>query len=145
MGYIVFTNGDMFLIEGPRYVSLVLFEEGLDFFFLSVESSLRPPMILLAVADLSFWPLPMMTNGGVGSYGQFNIQKIWSMCFWRPLLPTVVEHIAPLLWFPRLWSLLLVETVIFVVASSDVPWQWSFLKQWTSPDSRKMQDKDLVA
>ena len=66
------------------------------------------------------------------------------MCFQRPLLPTVLEHSAPLLRSPCLWSFLLVEIAIFVAGSSEVPWRRSFLKQWTSPDARKMKDGDLV-
>jgi len=38
-----------------------------------------------------------------------------------------------------------VEIVILVAGSGEVPWGWSFLKQWTSPDARKMKDRDLVA
>ena len=97
MGYAVFSDGDVFLVEGSRYVGLVLFEEKLDLFSLLVESSFRPRVILLVVADLSFRPPLAMANGGIGSYGRFNLQKIWQMCFRRPLLPTVVEHSAPLL------------------------------------------------
>ena len=106
MGYIVFTDGDMFLIEGPRYVSLVLFEKGLDLFSPLVVSSFWPLVLPPAVADLFFWLPLVMANGGVRSYGWFNLQKIWPMCFRRPLLPTVVEHYVPLLRSPRLWSLL---------------------------------------
>ena len=66
------------------------------------------------------------------------------MFFWHPLLHIVVEHSVPLLRSPRLWSLLLVKIAIFVAGSSEVPWRRSFLKQWTSPDARKMKDRDLV-
>ena len=116
----------------------------MDLFSLSVESSFWPLVSPLAVADLFFRVPLVMANGGVGSYGRFNLQKIWLMCFWRPLLPTVVEHYAPLLRSPRLWSLLLVEIAILVAGSGEVSWRWSFLKQWTSPDARKMDDRDLV-
>ena len=70
----------------------------------------------------------VMANGGVGFYGRFNLQKIWPMCFRRPLLPTVVEHSAPLLHSPQLWSLLLVEIAILVAGFGEIPWRWSFLK-----------------
>jgi hypothetical protein len=104
-------------------------------------------VIPLVVPDLSFRPSLVMANDGVGSYGRF---KIWPMYFRRPLLPTVAEHTAPLLRSPRLWIFLLVEFTILVVGSGEVPWQWSFLKQWISPqwispDARKMKDRDLVA
>ena len=97
MVYVVFSDGGVFLVEGSRYVGLVLFEEGLDLFSPSVESSFWPLVLPPAVADLSFWPPLVMANGGVGSYGRFNLQKIWQMCFRRSLLPTVVEHSTPLL------------------------------------------------
>ena len=145
MLYVVFSDGGVFLIEGSRYVGLVLFEGRLDLFSPSVESSFWPLVLPLAVADLSFWQPLMMANGGVGSYGRFNLQKIWLMCFWRPLLPTVVEHYAPLLRSPRLWSLLLVEIAILVAGFGEVPWRWNFLKQWTSSDARKMKNRNLVA
>ena len=132
-------------MEGLRYVGLVLFEKGLDLFSFPVESSFWPLVLPPAVADLFFRPPLVMANNGVRSYGRFNLQKIWLMCFQRPLLPTVVEHSAPLLRSPRLWSLLLVEIAILVAGSGEVPWRWSFLKQWTSPDARKMKDRDLVA
>ena len=67
------------------------------------------------------------------------------MCFRCPLLHTAVEHSALLLWFPRSWSLVLVEVAIFMAGSGEVPWRWSFLKQWTSPNARKMKDRDLMA
>ena len=75
MGYVVFSGG-MFLVEGLRYVGLVLFEKGLDLFSPSVESSFWPLVLPPAVADLFFWPPLVMANGGVGSYGWFNLQKI---------------------------------------------------------------------
>ena len=125
MEYVVSSSG-MFLIEGLRYVGLVLFEEGLDLFSPSVESSFWPLVSPLAVADLFFRVPLVMANGGVGSYGRFNLQKIWLMCFRRPLLPIVVEHSAPLLRSPQLWSLLLVEIAIHVAGSGEVPWRWSF-------------------
>ena len=53
----------------PQYVGLVLFEEGLNLFSPSVESSFWPLVLPLAVADLSFRPPLVMANGGVGSYG----------------------------------------------------------------------------
>ena len=37
------------------------------------------------------------------------------------------------------------EIAILVAGSGEVLWRWSFLKQWTSPDSRKMKDRGLVA
>ena len=37
------------------------------------------------------------------------------------------------------------EIAILVARSGDVPWRWSFLKQWTWPGARKMKDSDLVA
>jgi len=116
----------------------------LDLFSPLVESSFWPLVLPLAVADLSFRSPLVMANGSVGSYGRLNLQKIWLMCFRRPLLPTVVEHYAPLLRSPRLWSLLLVEIVILVAGSGEVLWRWSFLKQWTSSDARKMKNRDLV-
>src|SRR6185437_2841714 len=91
-----------FFIEGSRYVGLILFEEGLDLFFPLMESSFRSLVLLLAAADLLFRPPLVMANGGVGSYIRFNLQKIWSMCFLRLLLPTVVEHTTPLLRPPHL-------------------------------------------
>ena len=123
MLYVVFSDGGVFLIEGSRYVGLVLFEEGLDLFSPSVESSFWPLVLPLAVADLSFRPPLVMANGGVGSYGRFNLQKIWLMCFRRPLLPIVVEHYAALLRSPRLWSLLLVEIAILAAGSGEVLWR----------------------
>ena len=36
------------------------------------------------------------------------------------------------------------EIAILVAGSGEVSWRWSFLKQWTSPDARKMKDRDLV-
>ena len=145
MRCIVVFDGGVFLIEGSRYVGLVLFEEGLDLFSPSVESSFWLLVLPPAVADLSFRPPLVIANGGVGSYGRFNLQKIWPMCFRRPLLPTVIEHSASLLRSLWLWSLLLVEIAILVAGSGEVPWRCSFLKQWTSPDARKMKDRDLVA
>ena len=65
MGYAVFSDGDVFLVEGSRYVGPVLFEEGLDLFFSSVESSFWPLVLPPAVADLSFRPPLVMANGGV--------------------------------------------------------------------------------
>jgi len=65
MGYAVFSDGDVFLVEGSRYVGLVLFEEGLDLFSPSVESSFWPLVLPPAVADLSFRPPLVMANGGV--------------------------------------------------------------------------------
>ena len=97
MGYVIFSDGDIFLAEGSRYVDLVLFEKGLDLFSPSMESSFWPLVLPPAVADLSFRPPLVIANGGVGSYGRFNLQKIWPMCFRRPLLPKVVELSAPLL------------------------------------------------
>ena len=67
------------------------------------------------------------------------------MCFRCLLLSIVVEHSAPLLRSPRLWSILLVETAILVVGSGEVLWRWSFLRQWMSSDARKMKDRNLVA
>ena len=144
MRYTVFFDGGVFLAEGLMYVGLVLFEKGLDLFSPSVESSFGPLVLPPALADLSFRPPLVIANGGVGSYGRFNLQKIWPMCFRRPLLPTVVEHYAPLLRSPRLWSLLLVEIAILVAGFGEVLWRWSFLKQWTSSDARKMKNRDLV-
>ena len=106
--------------EGLRYVGLILFEEGLDLFSPLVESPFRSLVLLLA--DLLFRPPLVMANGGVGSYVRFNVQKIWSVCFRHILLPTVVEHISPLLQPPYLWSLLLVGTVV-LFGSGAVPRQ----------------------
>ena len=75
-GYVVFSDGGVFLLEGLRYVGLVLFEKGVDLFFPLVESSFWPLVLPPAVADLFFWPPLVMANGGVGSYGWFNLQKI---------------------------------------------------------------------
>ena len=81
----------------------------------------------------------------VGSCVRFNLQKIWPMCSWRPLLPIVVEHTVPLLRSPCSWSLLLVGTVILGFRSGVLPWsRWSFLKGCTPPDARKMKYRDLV-
>ena len=110
-GCVVFFGDVASFIEGSRYVGLILFEEGLDLFSPLVESSFRSLVLLLAAADLFFRPPLVMANGGVGSYVRFNLQKIQSMCFQHLLLPTVVEHTAPLLRPPHLWSLLLVGTV----------------------------------
>ena len=118
-----FSNGGVFLLEGLRYVGLVLFEKGLNPFSSSEESSFWPPVISPAVADLSFRTPLVMANDGVGSYGWFNFQNIWSMCFRRPLLPIVVEHYVLLLPSPRLWSL--VEIVILVDRCGEAPWRWS--------------------
>ena len=46
MGYVVFSDGDVFLIEGLRYAGLVLFEEGLYLFSSLMELSFRPLVIL---------------------------------------------------------------------------------------------------
>ena len=75
-GYVVFSDGGVFLLEGLRYVGLVLFEKGLNPFSSSVESSFWPPVISPAVADLSFRTPLVMANDGVGSYGWFNFQNI---------------------------------------------------------------------
>ncbi|PUZ51762.1 hypothetical protein GQ55_6G215500 [Panicum hallii var. hallii] len=75
-------------------------QEGLDLFPPLVESSFRPLVIPLAVAYLSFRPPLVIANGGVGSYGRFNFQKIWPMCFRHALPPTVVEHTTSLLRSP---------------------------------------------
>jgi len=32
-----------------------------------------------------------------------------------------------------------------MAGSGEVPWRWSFPKQWTSPNARKMKDRDLMA
>ena len=77
MGGVVFFDGGLFIIEGSRYIGLVLFDEGLDLFSPSVASSFW----LLAVADLSFRPPLVMANSGGGSYGRFNLQKIWRCVF----------------------------------------------------------------
>jgi len=111
-GCVIFFGDIVFFIEGSRYIGLILFEEGLDLFSPLVESSFRSLVLLLAVADLLFRPPLVMANGGVRSNVRFNLQKIWSMCYRRLLLPTVVEHIAPLLRPPHLWSLLLVGTAV---------------------------------
>jgi len=60
---VVLFGGSLSIIDESRYVGLVLFKEGLDLF--SLESSLRPPVILLSVADLSFRPPLVMPNGGI--------------------------------------------------------------------------------
>jgi len=143
MGCVTVSNGGVFLIEGSRCVVLLLFG-GYDIFSPLVELFFRLLVILPQVADFSFWPPLVLANDSIGSYGRFNLKKIWPMFFWHPLLPIVVEHSVPLLRSPQLWSLLLVEIAILVTWSCQVPWLWSFLKQWTSPDARKMTDKDLV-
>ena len=61
------------LIEGSRYGGLVLFNKGLDLFSPLIESSLRLLVILLPVTDLSFRPLLVMANSGVGFYVRFNL------------------------------------------------------------------------
>ena len=38
----------------------------------------------------------------------------------------------------------MVEIAILMAGSGKVLWRWSFLKQWTSPDASKMNDRDLV-
>ena len=53
MEYVVFSSG-MFLVEGLRYVGLVLFEKGVDLFSPLVESCFQLLVILPAVADLPF-------------------------------------------------------------------------------------------
>ena len=126
-GCVVFFGDVAFFIERSRYVGLILFEEGLNLFSLLVESSFRLLVLLLAAADLLFRPPLVMANGGVGSYVRFNLQKIWSMCFRRLLLSTVVEHTPPLSRLPHLWSLLLVGTAV-LFGSGAVPRRWSFLK-----------------
>ena len=143
-GCVVFFGDVASFIEGSRYVGLILFEEGLDLFSPLVESSFQSLVLLLAAADLLFRPPLVMANGDVGSYVQFNLQKIWSMCFRRLLLPKVVEHTTHFLRPPHLWSLLLVGTAV-LFGSGAVPRQWSFLKEWTAPVARKMKDIDLVA
>ena len=100
-GCVVFFEDVALFIEGSRYVGLILFKEGLDMFPPLVESSFRSLVLLLAVADLLFRPPLVMANGGIRSYIWFNLQKIWSMCFRRLLLPAVVEHTAPLLQPPQ--------------------------------------------
>jgi hypothetical protein len=77
MGCIVFSDDGV----GSRYVSLVLFYEGLDLFSPLVESPFWPLVILPAVANWSFQPPRVMANGGVKSYRRFNLQMIWLMCF----------------------------------------------------------------
>ena len=141
---VVFFGDVTFFIERSRYVCLILFEEELDLFAPLVELSFQSLVLLLAVADLLFRPPLVMANGGIGSYIWFNLQKIWSMCFRRLLLPTVVEHIEPLLRPPHLWSLLLVGTAV-LFGSGAVPRRWSFLKQWTVPVARKTKGRDPVA
>jgi hypothetical protein len=94
-------------IEGSMYVDLILFGEGLNQFPPQMESSFRSLVLLPAAADLFFRLSLVITNGGGGYYVQFNLQKIWSMCFRRLLLHAVVEHTTPLLR-----SLLLVGTAI---------------------------------
>ena len=77
MEYVVSSSG-MFLIEGLRYVGLVLFEEGLDLFSPLMESSFRALVLLLAASDLLlasdllFQPPLVMANGGGRSYVRFN-------------------------------------------------------------------------
>ena len=83
----------------------------------------------------------MRANGGVGWYGWFNLQKIWSMCFQRLLLPKMVEHTTPLMRPLHPWSLLMVRTEF---GSGVVPWRWSFPKQWKAPVARKTNGRDLV-
>ena len=96
-------------------------------FSLLVESSFWLLVLTLAAVDLLFRPLLVMANGGVGSDVRFNLQKIWSMCFRRLLLSTVVEHTPPLSRLPHLWSLLLVGTAV-LFGSGAVPRRWSFPK-----------------
>ena len=86
-GCVVFFGDVTSFIEGSRYVGLILFEEGLDLFSPLVESSFQSLVLLLAAADLLFRPPLVMANGGVGSYVQFNVQKIQSMCFRRLFTP----------------------------------------------------------
>jgi ABC-type microcin C transport system permease subunit YejB len=57
-----------------------------------VESSFWSLVLLLVLADMLFGSLLVITNGGSGYYGWFNLQNIWSMCFRCLLLPAVVEH-----------------------------------------------------
>jgi len=76
MLYVVFSDGGVFLIEGSRYVGLVLFKEGLNLFSPLVELSFRPLVILPAVADLAFRPPLVIASGGVRSYDRFNLLKI---------------------------------------------------------------------
>jgi hypothetical protein len=68
-----------------------------------------------------------------------------TMCSRRPLLPIMVEHIAPLLRSLCSWSLLLVRTVVLGSRSGVLPWlRWSFLKGCTSADAGKMKYRDLA-
>jgi hypothetical protein len=66
--------------------------------FLMTPYSSQPLVSLRETAsDLLFRPPLVMAKGGVGSYVHFNLQKTWSICFRRLLLPIVVEHSTPLL------------------------------------------------
>lgn len=71
-------------------------------------NSFWPPVILLAVIDLSFRLPLVMTSDNVEYYDWFNLLKIWSMCFQHSLLPpwlsTLKEHITSLLRSSQLWS-----------------------------------------
>jgi len=98
-------------------------------------------VLSLAAADFLFRLLLVMANGGGGWYGWFNLQKIWSMCFQRLLLPNMVEHTTPLMRPLHPWSLLLVRIEF---GSGVVPWRWSFPKQWKAPVARKTKGRDLV-
>jgi hypothetical protein len=56
----------------------------------------------------------------------------------------MVEHSAPLLLSPHLWSLPLVGTAV-LFRSGVVPRRWSFLKQWMVLVARKTKGRDPVA
>jgi hypothetical protein len=67
------------------------------------------------------------------------------MCFGALYSAIVVELIAPLLWFPCSWSLLLAGTIILGFRIGVPPWsRWSFLKECTSSlDAKKMKFRNL--
>lgn len=92
----------------------MLVEEGPNLFF-CMELSFRSLVTLLAVADLAFQS-PLVLDLMVGS----TFRRYFRGAFDVFYFPTVVEHIAALLRFPRLWSLLLVETAILVIRSGEI-------------------------
>jgi hypothetical protein len=74
----------------------VILEEGLDQFPSLVGPSFWLLMLLLGVADPFSLSSLVITNDYDEYYVQFDVQKIWSMCFRRLLLHAVVEHTTPL-------------------------------------------------
>ena len=134
----------MLIVERWRCVGIVLLNEGLDLFF-------RFYRIVFSTAgdatSSSGSTLSVAGSGAssVGSYVQFNLQKIWLMCSRHPLLPIMVELTMPLLRSPCSWSLLLLGNVVTGSRSGVLSWSW-----WCFPEgvyvsnTSKMKYRDLV-